>query len=117
MIIRIGPYDKDEIYDPRPQPRPEPDYRPNTRPDQSGNIPQRYKAAVGDGTKLSCEIGNYDKRTSWRRQDGQPLPSNSRLLGGDLVCLKKMLWTGLTRLTLYRKSMSTLLKRNCLPDF
>lgn len=97
---RTGPYDKDEINDPRTTERPyppnpypprpdnnRPDYsRPdNNRPDSRDNIPQKYKTAVGDGTKLSCEIENYNKRTSWRRQDGQPLPSNARLSGGDLV--------------------------------
>lgn len=99
VLANIGPYDKDEIYDPRPTERPypypprpdnrpdypRPDYRPDNRPDQRDNIPQKYKTAVGDGTKLSCEIENYNARTSWRRQDGQPLPSNARLSGGDLV--------------------------------
>lgn len=84
----LGPYDKDEIYDPRPQTPVRPYYPPprngDYRPDQGGV--QQYKAAVGDGTKLSCEIENYNKRTSWRRQDGRPLPSNARLSGGDLVC-------------------------------
>lgn len=100
--MQIGPYDKDEINDNRPQqpnrpyyppqtnyPQqpnypPQPNYRPDNRPDQSGV--QQYKAAVGDETKLSCEIENYNKRTSWRRQDGHSLPSYARLAGGDLVC-------------------------------
>lgn len=107
FTYQIGPYDKDEIYDPRPTDRPyppRPDNRPNNRPDYTrpdnrpdntrpfdprDNIPQKYKTAVGDGTKLSCEIENYNKRTSWRRQDGQPLPSNARLSGGDLVWLSR----------------------------
>lgn len=34
---------------------------------------------------LSCQIENHNRRTSWRRQDGYPLPSNARLVGGDLI--------------------------------
>lgn len=86
---QTGPYDKDEIYDPRPTERPYPPYpyppRPDNRPDSRDNIPQKYKTAVGDSTKLSCLIENHNKRTSWRRLDGHPLPSNARLSGGDLV--------------------------------
>lgn len=49
------------------------------------NYPQQYKVAVGDNTKLSCAIENFTKRTSWRRQDGKPLPSSAHLSGGDMV--------------------------------
>lgn len=90
---QTGPYDKDEIYDPRPTERPyptrptnRPDYsRPDHRPDTRDNILQKYKTAVGDNTKLSCLFENRNERTSWRRQDGKPLPTNAQLSGGDLV--------------------------------
>ncbi|XP_055301549.1 protein sax-3-like isoform X2 [Sitodiplosis mosellana] len=49
------------------------------------NYPQQYKVAVGDSTKLTCAIENYDKLTSWRRQDGQPLPSSAHLSNGDFM--------------------------------
>lgn len=111
--MNLGPHDKDEVIDARPQQPVRPDYRPDyqrpdyQRPDhqrpayrpdnrptypyrpdnqpQPDNRPQQYKVAVGDGTKISCSIENQNKRTSWRRLDGQPLPSNSHLSGGDLV--------------------------------
>lgn len=109
--LNLGPHDKDEVIDTRPQqperpdynrpdyqhpygedifpsqrPEDQPGYRPNYRPNgRFDNNPQQYKVAVGDGTKISCEIENNNKRTSWRRQDGQPLPSSSHLSGGDLV--------------------------------
>lgn len=84
-----------------PQPNyPQPNYpQPNypTHPDygtgyphdrRPDNQPQQYKVAIGDQTKISCEIENSNKRTSWRRQGGLPLPSSSRLSGGDLVCMQ-----------------------------
>ncbi|XP_055304959.1 basement membrane-specific heparan sulfate proteoglycan core protein isoform X6 [Sitodiplosis mosellana] len=83
----VGSHDKDEINEQRPQPPYRPDYRQNTqRPDyRPENRPQQYKVAVGDSTKISCQIENYNRRTSWRRQDGQPLPRGSHLSGGDLI--------------------------------
>lgn len=104
VSIQIGPHDKDEINEPRPQQTDRPYYphtdrpynphkdrpytprpRPTYRPDHSENPPQQYRVAIGDGTKLSCEIENVNKRTSWRRQDGSPLPSSAYLSGSDLV--------------------------------
>ncbi|XP_031635070.1 basement membrane-specific heparan sulfate proteoglycan core protein isoform X6 [Contarinia nasturtii] len=103
----VGPHDKDEVIDSRPiQPDrpthspyypnspnyPQPNYPPSGhRPDFSipdrrpDNQPQQYKVAVGDQTKISCEIENINKRTSWRRQGGLPLPSSSHSSGGDLI--------------------------------
>lgn len=51
----------------------------------NNNRPQQYKVAVGDETRLSCQIENQNKRTSWRRLDGRPLPNYSYLSGGDLL--------------------------------
>lgn len=35
---------------------------------------------------MSCNIENSQhKETSWRRVDGQPLPYNSKLIGGRLI--------------------------------
>lgn len=47
--------------------------------------PEQYKVAIGDRSLLSCRIENLNRRTSWRRQDGRPLPSSARLQGGDLI--------------------------------
>lgn len=47
--------------------------------------PEQYKVATGDRSLLSCQIENLNRRTSWRRQDGLPLPSSARLHGGDLI--------------------------------
>lgn len=58
-------------------------FRP--RPDNQQHRPEQYKTAIGDRSVLSCQIENHRGRTSWRRQDGYPLPSNARLIGGDLI--------------------------------
>lgn len=75
----VGSSDFDVPYEPRPQPN----YPPQTRPPH--NNPQQYQAPLGDISRISCEIQNHDKQTSWRRQDGRPLPRNSYLSGGDLI--------------------------------
>lgn len=63
---------------------PRPVYPP-VRPHQPDhNDIQKYTVALGDNSKMSCEIGNHDRRTSWRRLDGRPLPRNTYLSGGDL---------------------------------
>lgn len=54
---------------------------------QLDNIPQRYTITIGQSIKLSCAIEKYHNGATWRRQDGQPLPSNSQLSDGDLVNL------------------------------
>lgn len=77
----LGSADVDTPYDPRPTNRPRPQPRPEPRP----NRPEQYQAAVGDRTQISCQIQNHDKRTSWRRQDGRPLPRNAFLSGGDII--------------------------------
>lgn len=87
-LFKTGPYDKDDVdpYPPRPYP-PRP-YPPQTYPPRQQHPhghPQQYKVAIGAGTRINCEFENHDKSTSWRRQDGQPLPRSSHLSGGDLV--------------------------------
>lgn len=75
-----GSADKDEV-NPWPYPYPQPQPQPTPPPNRA----DQYKVAIGDRTKISCEIENHNKRTSWRRQDGRPLPRNSYLSGGDLI--------------------------------
>lgn len=85
MFCAAGPHDRDEVnYDPRPREPTRPIY-PQYPSNQQNNRPHQYKVAIGDEATLSCQIGNHDKRTSWRRVDGQPLPRNSHMSGGDLV--------------------------------
>lgn len=82
--IRTGSADKDTPYDPR-DPRPDWPYQPIDQSTSPPSRPEQYRAAVGDRTKMSCEIENRNARTSWRRQDGGPLPRNAYLAGGDLI--------------------------------
>lgn len=82
--IRTGSADKDTPYDPR-DPRPDWPYQPIDQSTSPPSRPEQYRAAVGDRTKMSCEIENRNARTSWRRQDGGPLPRNAFLSGGDLI--------------------------------
>lgn len=84
LLFQIGSADKDTPYDPR-DPRPEWPYQPVDQSTSPPSRPEQYKVAIGDRTKISCSIENQNKRTSWRRQDGGPLPRNSHLSGGDLI--------------------------------
>lgn len=84
LDVQTGSADKDTPYDPR-DPRPEWPYVPTDQATPAPSRPEQYKAAVGDRTKISCQIENQNTRTSWRRQDGGPLPRNSFLSGGDLI--------------------------------
>lgn len=84
FFFNSGPYDKDEVNTQPPYPQPNPWPYPSERPPYP-NRPEQYKVAIGDRTKISCHIDNDNKQTSWRRLDGQPLPRNSRLVGGDLI--------------------------------
>lgn len=52
--------------------------------------PLQYKASLGDGARLSCEIEQSRRTLSWKRQDGLPLPNNSKFSGSDLV---RILWS------------------------
>lgn len=86
----IGPHDVDEILDQRPNYRPSGPIKvypsnQNNYPSHPNNGFEQLKAPLGEGAKLSCQILNHNEPTTWRRQDGQPLPSNSYVSGGDLI--------------------------------
>lgn len=82
FFYQIGSADKDTPYEPQ---EPRWPYQPTDQTPPPPNRPEQYKVAIGDRTKISCQIENQNKRTSWRRQDGGELPRNSHLSGGDLI--------------------------------
>lgn len=51
-----------------------------------------FEVVVGDSVKISCRIKNTNKCTTWTRQDGSNLPSNSILSGGKLVPIQQIIF-------------------------
>lgn len=53
----------------------------------SKHLPKKYNVTEGYITEMTCEIPIKDKPIIWRRSDGQPLPSNHKISGRDLVMI------------------------------
>lgn len=51
----------------------------------SKHPPKQYNVTEGYTIEMACEIPIKDKPIIWIRSDGQPLPSNHRIHGRDLV--------------------------------
>lgn len=78
LTVFVGGHDRDTPYDPYhaggSQP---PIYYPH---DNDGpKVLPPYTVAVGDRTTIYCNSESIQEKLSWRRVDGSPLPTGSRL--------------------------------------
>lgn len=71
----------------RPRPYPPP-YDPELEPIPPTRTPAKqppFTVRLGERAEFNCNAEGNTMRTEWRRADGQRLPQNARIYGGQLI--------------------------------